>query len=106
MFYQESVLPKGVRVIMEAKPHVRQESARMVSEGISADELERARSYAVGQLIMSMEATHARMARLGRWAVEGVEMKSLDENESLLLRHHLTHYDICNNESLCPLSKK
>ena len=59
---------------------VRQEAGRMVSAGISADELERARSYAVGQLIISMEATHARMARIGRWAVEGVVPKSLDES--------------------------
>lgn len=61
---------------------IREEAGRMVAEGISADELERACSYAVGQLIMSMEATRVRMERLGRRAVMGLEMRSLDESIS------------------------
>ena len=55
------------------------EMRKMLDEGITANELERARSYVVGQSIMAMEATRTRMSRMGRSAATGTPLHSLDE---------------------------
>ena len=72
----------GTRVenLAEILAVVSGEMEKMRTEGITPAELERARSYVVGQSIMSMEATRTRMARMGRAAMAGVPLRSLDES--------------------------
>ena len=58
---------------------VRGELARVVDQGITADELERAKGNLKGSLALSMEDTNSRMVRLGRHELTGVPHLSLDE---------------------------
>ena len=65
-------LPEVVRLVLA-------EIERMRDGGIGSDELERVRAYAVGQTILSMESTRARMARLGRASVGEIPLMSMEE---------------------------
>ncbi|HSG80441.1 MAG TPA: pitrilysin family protein [Acidimicrobiia bacterium] len=51
----------------------------IVEDGITADELERAKGNMKGSLALSMEDTNSRMVRLGRHELTGVAHLSLDE---------------------------
>ena len=56
-----------------------EEIATMVSDGVTDDELERAKGHMRGALALSMEDTNARMIRLGRNQIVGLPHLSLDE---------------------------
>lgn len=58
---------------------VNAELARVIEEGITASELERAKSYTKGSLVLSAEDPNGRMVRLGRDEITGMEHLSLDE---------------------------
>lgn len=58
---------------------VREEFARVAAEGITAEELARAKESAAGHLVLSTEATRNRMMRMGRNEVCGNEVLSETE---------------------------
>ncbi|MDH3470566.1 MAG: insulinase family protein [Acidimicrobiia bacterium] len=58
---------------------IRAELAGVVAEGITADELERAKGHTKGALALAMEDANSRMTRLGRNELSGVEHLSVDE---------------------------
>lgn len=58
---------------------VGQEAARLASDGVSDEELERVRENIKGQLVLSLENTRARMTRLGKSAATDTEILSTDE---------------------------
>lgn len=68
--------PATVRDVMEI---LVEEVARMMSDGITEEELERAKGHLRGALALSMEDTNARMIRLGRNQLFGLPHLSLDE---------------------------
>ncbi len=57
----------------------RAELDQAVAEGVTADELERAKGNMKGSLALSMEDTNSRMVRLGRHELTGIEHLTLDE---------------------------
>jgi predicted Zn-dependent peptidase len=58
---------------------VRDEIARVLESGITAEELDRAREALKGSLVLGLENTNSRMVRLGRSEVGGVEILSIDD---------------------------
>jgi predicted Zn-dependent peptidase len=58
---------------------IRAELTKAVDEGLTAEELERAKGHTKGSLALSMEDTNSRMVRLGRHELTGVDHLSLDE---------------------------
>jgi predicted Zn-dependent peptidase len=52
---------------------------RLQEDGVSAEELERAKENVKGRTVLSMESTLARMNRLGTSLLMGVPLLSLDE---------------------------
>ncbi|HWS47267.1 MAG TPA: insulinase family protein, partial [Acidimicrobiia bacterium] len=55
------------------------ELARLVADGLTADELDAAKGHLVGSLAMSLETSASRMRRLGRAEVVERDVPSLDE---------------------------
>ena len=58
---------------------VRTELQKLGEDGISPEELDRAKGHMKGSLALSMEDSNGRMVRLGRHELTGVEHLSLDE---------------------------
>lgn len=58
---------------------VREELAAVVTDGLTAAELDRAKGNMKGGLALSMEDTNSRMVRLGRHELTGIEHLTLDE---------------------------
>jgi predicted Zn-dependent peptidase len=58
---------------------IREELAKVVAEGITVDELERAKGSMRGGLALSMEDANSRMIRLGRDELSGMPHLSVDE---------------------------
>ena len=58
---------------------IREELAKVVSEGITAEELERAKGSMRGGLALAMEDPNSRMVRLGRDEMTGMPHLSVDE---------------------------
>ena len=58
---------------------IREAVDTLVADGITTDELERVREGIKGQMVLGLESTRARMTRLGKSAVTGGELLSLDE---------------------------
>ena len=58
---------------------IREQFSKIAAEGITLDELDRAKGFTKGSLALSMEDTNSRMVRLGRHELTGVEHLSLDE---------------------------
>jgi predicted Zn-dependent peptidase len=63
----------------EAMEIIGRELTRVTAEGITAEELERARENVKGRTTLSMESTLARMNRLGSSVLMGLPVMSLDE---------------------------
>jgi predicted Zn-dependent peptidase len=55
------------------------ELARLQSDGVSGEELARAKEQVKGRLVLAMESTAARMTRLGRTVLFDAELLTLDE---------------------------
>lgn len=58
---------------------VRAEFSKLVDEGITAGELERAKGYVKGSLVLSLEDATSRMTRLGRSEITEAEHLSIDD---------------------------
>ena len=65
--------------LAEVASLIASELERIRTYGIDDDELEKVRSYAMGQTTLAMEATRVRMFRLGRGFTTGAPLLSLDE---------------------------
>ena len=65
--------------VVEAMDVIGTELRRMAEEGVTEEELERARENVKGRTTLSMESTLARMNRLGNSLLMGVPLLSLDE---------------------------
>jgi len=68
--------PENTQEVIKIVQH---EIAKMASEGISEEELTRAKSSIKGHLILGLENTRARMTRLGKSSVVKGELLSIDE---------------------------
>ena len=55
------------------------EVEKVIENGITAEELDRARESVKGHLVLGLENTNTRMVRLGRAEVGGLEILSIDE---------------------------
>ena len=63
----------------EAMDVIGTELRRLQAEGVSEEELERARENVKGRTVLSMESTLARMNRLGSSVLMGVPLLTVDE---------------------------
>jgi predicted Zn-dependent peptidase len=55
------------------------ELGNLRSDGVTAEELERAKEHVKGRMVLSLESTAARMSRISRSILFGVELLPLDE---------------------------
>ncbi|MBU2603418.1 MAG: insulinase family protein [Actinobacteria bacterium] len=58
---------------------VQVELARIVTEAVPTDEVERAKEHVKGRLLLGLESTNSRMSRLGKGVLTGAELLDLDE---------------------------
>jgi predicted Zn-dependent peptidase len=65
--------------IEEACEIIGRELGSIHSEGISEDELARAKEHVKGRMVLSSESTAARMSRIGKSVLFGTDLLSLDE---------------------------
>ncbi|MGH2987418.1 MAG: M16 family metallopeptidase, partial [Solirubrobacterales bacterium] len=65
--------------VAEACEIIGRELARLHSDGVTADELSRAKEHVKGRMVLGLEATGARMARIARGILFDVPLYSLDE---------------------------
>ena len=68
--------PENAHTVLELMV---EETARMANDGATAQELDRARQAVMGQQVLGMESTSARMRRLGKGEVTDSEILSTDE---------------------------
>ncbi|MDJ0952784.1 MAG: pitrilysin family protein [Acidimicrobiia bacterium] len=71
---------------------IRTELDKIMADGITEEELERAKGNIKGSLALSLEDTNGRMTQLGRQELTGVEHLSVDETVARI--EALTHEDI------------
>lgn len=65
--------------VAEACEIIGREMASLSGEGVRGDELERAKENVKGRMVLGMESTGARMSRIARATLFGLEIYSLDE---------------------------
>jgi len=65
--------------VAEACEIIAREMASLSSEGVRGEELERAKEHVKGRMVLGMESTAARMSRISRSTLFGLEILSLDE---------------------------
>ena len=65
--------------VAEACEIIGRELVRLSDEGVSDDELARAKEHVKGRMVLGLEATSARMGRLARGVMFDVPLLSLDE---------------------------
>jgi predicted Zn-dependent peptidase len=87
----------------EAVQIIQDELHKVLSEGLSADELERVREYVLGHIVLSNESTSSRMLRLGKSALAEQEILSLDE---LIERYRAVQLDDVQRVAERVLSQK
>ena len=58
---------------------VKDETAKVINEGITDEELERAKGHIKGALALGLEDANSRMSRMGRTEIVGMEHISVDE---------------------------
>ena len=68
--------PANVATVLEI---FQNEMEKLREGGLTQEELDRNRDFITGQLLLGMEGTRARMNRLGRTAVMGNPLRSIDE---------------------------
>jgi len=66
--------------MMELISIIRREIKKLLETGLTAGELERAREQVIGHIVLSMESTSQRMAKLGSNSISDLEILSLDES--------------------------
>ena len=65
--------------VAEACEIIGRELATLRDEGVTGDELDRAKEHVKGRMVLGMESTAARMSRISRATLFDLEMLSLDE---------------------------
>jgi predicted Zn-dependent peptidase len=65
--------------VREACEIIGRELGSLRDEGVSADELKRAKEHVKGRMVLGLEATGARMTRLARGILFDVPLLSLDQ---------------------------
>ncbi len=65
--------------VAEACEIIGRELVRLSEEGVSEEELDRAKEHVKGRMVLGLEATSARMGRLARAVMFDVPLLSLDE---------------------------
>jgi predicted Zn-dependent peptidase len=65
--------------VAEACEIIGRELAALRDEGVTGDELDRAKEHVKGRMVLGMESTAARMSRVSRATLFGLEMLSLDQ---------------------------
>ena len=65
--------------VAEACEIIGRELATLRDEGVSGEELDRAKEHVKGRMVLGMESTAARMSRISRATLFDLEMLSLDE---------------------------
>jgi predicted Zn-dependent peptidase len=65
--------------VQEACEIIGQELVRLRSDGVTDEELARAKEHVKGRMVLGLESTAARMSRIGRSILFGVPLLSLDE---------------------------
>jgi predicted Zn-dependent peptidase len=65
--------------VAEACEIIGRELVKLRDEGVSAEELARAKEHVKGRMVLGLEATSARMGRLARSILFDVPLLSLDE---------------------------
>jgi predicted Zn-dependent peptidase len=65
--------------VAEAVEIIGSELRKLVAEGVTPEELERARENVKGRTVLSMESTSMRMSRLGSGVLMGVPIMTVDE---------------------------
>ena len=65
--------------VQEAMKVIGSELARLQSDGVTAEEIERARENVKGRTVLSMESSSAQMNRLGSSLLMGVPLLTIDE---------------------------
>jgi predicted Zn-dependent peptidase len=71
---------------------IREELDRIATDGITAEELDRAKGHAKGSLALGLEDPNSRMTRLGRTEIVGMEHLTVDETVERLAA--VTHDEI------------
>jgi predicted Zn-dependent peptidase len=80
--------------LMKVATIIKHELDRIIAEGATSEELERVRSYAVGQTLLRTEATRNHMTRLGKSSVTDAELLSFEE---AVERYNAVTLDQVNN---------
>ena len=65
--------------VAEACEIIGRELERLRAEGVSDEELQRAKEHVKGRMVLGLEATAARMSRIARATLFGTPLLSLDE---------------------------
>ena len=65
--------------VAEACEIIGREVAKLHAEGVTEEELARAKEHVKGRMVLGLEATGSRMARIARGILFGVPIESLDE---------------------------
>jgi predicted Zn-dependent peptidase len=65
--------------VPEAMDVIGSELRKLAEDGVTADELERAKENVKGRTVLSMESMLARMNRMGSSVLTGIPLLSLDE---------------------------
>ena len=65
--------------VQEACEIIGRELARLRDDGVTAEELERAKEHVKGRMVLALEATGARMSRVARSVLFDVPLLSIDE---------------------------
>ncbi len=86
---------KGLRVVGE-------ELARLRQDGVTADELTRAKDHAKGRMVLALESTSARMSRLGSATLSGLPLLGIDELIDLVDSVTADEVDALARELLAP----
>jgi predicted Zn-dependent peptidase len=84
--------------VAEACEIIGRELASLRANGISDEELERAKEHVKGRMVLGLEATAARMSRVARSVLYGVPLLSLDEM--------LTRVDAVSRQDLAELARE
>jgi predicted Zn-dependent peptidase len=71
---------------------IREQFAMIVNDGLTAEELDRAKGHVKGSLAIGLEDANSRMNRLGRTEITGLEHLTVDETVERLAA--VTHQDI------------
>jgi predicted Zn-dependent peptidase len=88
--------------IEEACEIIGRELGSIHSDGITADELTRAKEHVKGRMVLSSESTAARMSRIGKAVLFGTDLLTLDEMIARVDAVELEHVSALADELYAP----